>query len=214
MPRHLLLAGLAGLTLALAQPAPVAAQADPATRALIERLRPQPGGATRGIRLPAEPAGSTATVAPAAAAPSGSASAGSSQAPAVRQAAATRRDTTAPDGVAAVSLTVNFQLGSATLTPDAERALAPLGRALASNDLASYRFRIEGHTDTVGDTMLNRTLSERRAIAVRNYLEARYGVSPNRLEAVGFGDKQLLVDTAPQVNEPRNRRVQVLNIGS
>ena len=62
--------------------------------------------------------------------------------------------------------------------------------------------------------MLNRTLSERRAIAVRNYLEARYGVSPNRLEAVGFGDKQLLVDTAPQVNEPRNRRVQVLNIGS
>jgi outer membrane protein OmpA-like peptidoglycan-associated protein len=209
-----MLAALAGLTLAVAQPRPATAQADPATRALIERLRPQAGGSTRGIRLPAEPAGATAAVVPAAGTPSGSGSAGSGSAPAMRQAAATRRDTTAPDGVAAVSLTVNFHLGSATLTPEAERALAPLGRALASNDLASYRFRIEGHTDTLGDTTLNRALSERRAIAVRNYLEARYGVAPNRLEAIGFGDKQLLVDTAPQVNEPRNRRVQVLNIGS
>ena len=143
----------------------------------------------------------------------GSSSSGSAAAP-IRQAAATRRDTTAPDGVAAVSLTVNFPLGSAALTPEAERALAPLGRALASTDLAGYRFRIEGHTDTLGDTMLNRTLSERRAISVRNYLETRFGVAPNRLEAIGFGDKQLLVDTPPQVNEPRNRRVQVLNIGS
>ncbi len=223
MARHLLLAGLAGLTLALAQPAPVAAQADPATRALIERLRPQAGGSTRGIRLPAEPSGAPQVAAPAAtpgAAPApgtASASTGSGEAPVRRVAATTRdtsRETTAPEGVAAVSLTVNFPLGSATLTPEAERALAPLGRALASRDLASYRFRIEGHTDTVGDTLLNRTLSERRAISVRNHLEARYGVSPNRLEAIGFGDKQLLVDTAPQVNEPRNRRVQVLNIGS
>jgi len=215
MPRLLLLAGLAGLTLAM--PLPAAAQADAATRALIERLRPQPGGSTRGIRLPTEPTTATPAVAPAAGAAStaasGSSSGASSAAP-IRQAAAARRDTTAPEGVAAVSLTVNFHLGSATLTPEAERALAPLGRALASNELASYRFRIEGHTDTVGDTMLNRTLSERRAMAVRNFLEARYGVSPNRLEAIGFGDKQLLVDTAPQVNEPRNRRVQVLNIGS
>ncbi len=218
MPRLLLLAGLAGLTLAMAQPLPAAAQADPATRALIERLRPQPGGSTRGIRLPTDPAATPAVaVAPAggatSAAGAGSSSGASSGGP-IRQAAATSRDTTAPEGVAAVSLTVNFHLGSATLTPEAERALAPLGRALASNDLAGYRFRIEGHTDTVGDTMLNRTLSERRAMAVRNFLEARYGVSPNRLEAIGFGDKQLLVDTAPQVNEPRNRRVQVLNIGS
>jgi outer membrane protein OmpA-like peptidoglycan-associated protein len=204
--------GLAALMLAFALPQPAAAQMDPATRALIERLRPQPGGATRGIRLPAEPSGAPPTLA-AVTPNAGSNSSGSAAAP-IRQAATLRRDTTAPDGVAAVSLTVNFPLGSATLTPEAERALAPLGRALASNDLASYRFRIEGHTDTLGDTMLNRTLSERRAISVRNYLESHFGVAPNRLEAIGFGDKQLLVDTAPQVNEPRNRRVQVLNIGS
>jgi outer membrane protein OmpA-like peptidoglycan-associated protein len=211
MARNTGIASLAGLLLALALPQPAAAQSDPATRALIERLRPQPGGATRGIRLPAEPGGATPTLA--AVAPAAGSNSSSGTPATIRQAAATARDTTAPDGVAAVSLTVNFPLGSAMLTPEAERALAPLGRALASSDLASYRFRIEGHTDTLGETMLNRSLSERRAISVRNYLETRYGVSPNRLEAIGFGDKQLLVDTPPQVNEPRNRRVQVLNIG-
>ncbi len=226
MPRIALLAGLAGLTFALAMPHPAQAQADPAARALIERLRPQPGGSTRGIRLPAEPSaspGGAATAAPMAAAPvmaapahGGDAASSGGSAPPRRVAVAAApapRDTTAPEGVAAVSLTVNFHLGSATLTPEAERALAPLGRALASQDLAAYRFRIEGHTDTVGDTGLNRSLSERRAITVRNYLESRYGVAPNRLEAAGFGDKQLLVQTPPQTNEPRNRRVQVLNIG-
>ena len=59
MPRVFLLASLAGLTLAMAQPRPVAAQADAATRSLIERLRPQPGGATRGIRLPTDAGSAT-----------------------------------------------------------------------------------------------------------------------------------------------------------
>ena len=112
------------------------------------------------------------------------------------------------------SITVMFASGSAVLTPEAERALAPLGRALNSQDLAAFRFRIEGHTDSVGDTASNQALSERRAAAVREYLIAKFGVNPARLVAVGMGETQLLVPTPDETSNARNRRVQVVNIGS
>ncbi len=113
-----------------------------------------------------------------------------------------------------VNLTVNFATGSAELTPDAIHTLDELGRALASKDLAAYRFRIEGHTDTVGSSNYNRTLSERRAEAVVDYVAKKYDVDPSRLQAVGMGEDRLLVPTPPQTPEPRNRRVQVINLGA
>ena len=54
--------------------------------------------------------------------------------------------------------------------------LDALGKALSSADLANYRFRIEGHTDTVGSKEYNRSLSERRAEAVVSYIETKFGV--------------------------------------
>jgi outer membrane protein OmpA-like peptidoglycan-associated protein len=113
-----------------------------------------------------------------------------------------------------VDLTVNFATDSAELTPEAIRTLDELGRALASKDLAGYRFRIEGHTDTVGRRDYNQALSERRAQAVVDYVAKKYGVDPGRLQAVGMGETGLLVQTPPQTPEPRNRRVQVINLGA
>jgi outer membrane protein OmpA-like peptidoglycan-associated protein len=212
-----------GLLLALPSPAP-AQSSDPAALQLIEQLRPRTGTATtRGIRLPAPadaPAPAPAAVpaaVPSAAPPMVSAPpVASTPAPRPAPAAtmgAVSTATTAPANVAAVSITVTFASGSATLSPQAEQALAPLGRALSSPDLAPYRFRIEGHTDTTGDAASNQALSERRAEAVRVYLLTRHGVSAARLEAVGLGETVLLVPTGDGVSEPRNRRVQVLNLG-
>jgi OOP family OmpA-OmpF porin len=177
--------------IAFLAPMPAGAQRsqrdNPSMQELIDHL--QPG--TRGIRVPSqEPA-----AAPAAPAPS-------------RIAA-----TTALSGTPAVSLSVRFANGSAALTPAVERSLDDLGRALSSPQLAPYRFRIEGHTDTVGSTELNQALSERRAAAVRDYLTGKYSISPARLEAVGLGKSQLLLPTPDETPEPRNRRVQVVNLG-
>jgi outer membrane protein OmpA-like peptidoglycan-associated protein len=183
---------LATLALPLPALAQVASQDDPAALELIEQLRPR----TRGIRLPA----------PAPAPDPGPAEA---PAPAPRPAPPT---TTAPEGVAAVSITVNFPSGSATLTRQAQETLAPLGRALFSAELAPFRFRIEGHTDSVGAEAMNQRLSARRAQAVRDYLVSRFGVSGQRLEAVGLGESRPLVDVGDGVDEPRNRRVQVINL--
>ena len=113
-----------------------------------------------------------------------------------------------------VNLSVQFPTNSAELTPAAVRTLTELGRALSSPSLATFHFRIEGHTDTVGSPEANKSLSERRAATVVDYLVAKFNVDRGRLEAAGMGEDGLLVQTPQQVSEPRNRRVQVINLGA
>jgi OOP family OmpA-OmpF porin len=180
--------------LLLAPPAAAQRGSDPSVNQLIDQLRP--GQGTRGIRVPSEAPPPAASPAPMAG-------------PAV---AAAR--TTAPVGLPAASLRVQFASGSASLTPAAERTLETLGRALTSSDLSGFRFRIEGHTDTVGDAEANRSLSERRAMTVRDFLVARFGVAAARLEPVGLGESQPLVPTGDEAAEARNRRVQIVNVGN
>ncbi len=181
---------------------PAFAQGSPSADQIINSLRPSGNlvqGGTRGIRI-TNPA--TDAAAPAAAA----------QQPRV---AANRPAPAAPQGPGpSIDLTVNFETGSAVLTPDAMRTLDELGRALASKQLAGYRFRIEGHTDTVGPRDYNRLLSERRAASVAAYVAKKFGVDPSRLQPVGMGEEGLLVPTPEQTPEPRNRRVQVINLGA
>ena len=185
---------------------PALAQSNPSADQIIKSLKPSGDltQGTRGIRL-AAPSGDT--TAPAATAPA------TRQGPRVaanRQGAPTAHDAVDPS----VSLTVNFASGSADLTADAIRTLDELGRALASKDLSTYRFRIEGHTDTVGSRDYNQALSERRAAAVVDYVAHKYGVDPARLQAVGLGEDGLLVQTPADTPEPRNRRVQVITLGA
>lgn len=177
------------------------AQSSPSANQIINSLKPTGpiGSGTRGIRPVSPTAPATGTTAPATA-----------PATATTKTAASG----APVKPPSVNLTVQFRSDSADLTPQAMRALDELGRALTSADLSAYRFRIEGHTDTVGTAESNKSLSERRAAAVAEYLEKKFAVSASRLETVGMGDTALLVATPPQTDEPRNRRVQVINIGS
>lgn len=113
----------------------------------------------------------------------------------------------------AVDLTVRFATGSAELTSQAVAQLNELGAALKSAP-DTYRFRVEGHTDTVGTREANKALSQRRADAVVAYLTAKFGIAAARLEAVGRGEEKLLVQTPDQTPEPANRRVTVINLGA
>ena len=175
---------------------------------IINQLKPTGNlttGATRGIKL----GGTTPAPAPATASPARPASASAPR--------PTSHPTAAPATAEAgpsVNLTVNFPTGSADLTPAARASLDNLGKALSSNDLKDFRFRIEGHTDNVGSAQENLTLSQKRAEAVVSYLESQYSVAAARLEAVGMGEEKPLVQTPPQTPEARNRRVQVINLGA
>lgn len=196
------------------------AQDDPAARQLIERLRPTENQ-TRGIRMPGSDTGTVTAPSPTLTPGVPQAPMGRSDAPKPPGVAVNRPppvqappQTTAPAGVAAVSITVNFASGSAELSPQAKASLASLGRALSSPELAPYRFRIEGHTDTVGSADYNKALSDRRAKNVAAYLEDKYKLDGARLQPVGMGEQGLLVQTPAETAEPRNRRVQIVNIGS
>lgn len=224
MTLHRTLRPVAAAALVAVLAAPAGAQPrDPSASEIIDALRPKPGQfqpATRGIRpvspqttapSQAQPAAATPT------APAGSATPPPAQVsppvqaavPAAPAAPAAEPPAEAP----AISLTVQFATGSAALTPQAMRVLDELGKALQSEDLRPYRFRIEGHTDTTGSRALNQALSERRAAAVRSYLTQNFGIQPDRLIAVGLGQTRLAVQTPDGVDEPRNRRVQIVNIG-
>ncbi len=113
-----------------------------------------------------------------------------------------------------MKLVVDFRSGSADLTPSAAHTLDVLGQALSSPALEKFRFRVEGHTDTVGNPETNKDLSARRAEAVATYLEQKFAVNAGRLQAVGMGSDSLLVPTPDQTPEPRNRRVRIVNLGS
>ena len=188
------------------------AQGNPSADAIIRGLSPGSGltGTTRGIR-PAAPAPIEQPVAPAATGRTAPAPAAPRPAqPAQPAQTAQPAQPAAPS----VNLSVQFATNSAMLTPAAMRTLDELGRALSSPALAQFRFRIEGHTDTVGPAEANKALSERRAAAVLDYLATKFGINRTRIETAGMGQDALLVQTPPQTPEARNRRVQVINLGA
>lgn len=69
--------------------------------------------------------------------------------------------------------------------------------------------RIEGHTDNVGGAAYNENLSLKRAESVRSYL-SQLGVSEERMEVLGKGDKSPIVANDSEENRALNRRIEVI----
>ena len=108
-----------------------------------------------------------------------------------------------------VVLTVNFDLNSYAIRPDAREVLEPLAEALRDPVLEQFTFDINGHTDATGRLGRNMALSELRAAAVVDFLAAR-GVPRNRMRAQGFGPLQPLTPADPRAAV--NRRVEVFAV--
>jgi len=107
----------------------------------------------------------------------------------------------------ALALNVRFAYNSDQLTDEALAQLTPLGQALNSEELAPYSFVIDGHTDSVGSEEFNLELSQRRALAVGNYLYANFGIDVARLSLTGKGESELYDTSDPESGV--NRRVQI-----
>jgi outer membrane protein OmpA-like peptidoglycan-associated protein len=111
-----------------------------------------------------------------------------------------------------VDLDVNFATGSWQLTPAQIDRLAVvadgLNRAIARNPREI--FLIEGHTDLVGGTDDNLSLSDRRAEAVAVALTEQFQVPSENLVTQGYGEEYPKVQTDGPSRE--NRRVAVRRI--
>jgi len=183
--------GLAPLSNGRAADTPNASQ-------IIQSLTPGSTGSmtTRGIRLGGQP--------PEPVKPGTAASTGGMARPAVAPPEPSRAE---------ANLTVPFASGSATISPAAAHVLDQLGMALSSPKLADFKFRVEGHTDTVGSPDMNKALSDQRAASVTDYLVTKFNIDRARLTSVGMGEEGLLVATGPNVANSANRRVLVVNLG-
>ena len=104
-------------------------------------------------------------------------------------------------------LRINFASGKATINPAAKAQLDKLGRALQLPQLRGLTFVIAGHTDAAGSASMNHRLSERRAEAVVEYLIESHSIAPERLQAEGQGESNLLDPAKP--NSSINRRIEV-----
>ncbi|MDJ0785708.1 MAG: OmpA family protein [Myxococcota bacterium] len=109
-------------------------------------------------------------------------------------------------------LPIYFESDSATLTAEGRTLLSNAAGALKDESLEPFRFRIEGHTDSVGGAEYNQALSVRRAEAVRNFLIDQ-GVAPERLQAVGEGEDAPVASNDSGDGRQRNRRVEFVNLG-
>lgn len=118
--------------------------------------------------------------------------------------------TARPAGTAAgkASLLITFPTNSSDLTGETRTTLDTLARALQSDALAGFSFKVEGHADPRGDAERNKVLSQARAESVAAYLVSKHSILPERLAAVGKGSAEPL--NAARPDAPENRRVTIV----
>ena len=89
------------------------------------------------------------------------------------------------------------------LSPASEKALDELAARLKSG---GGRLQVTGHTCSLGPKSINQTISEKRALVVKEALVAR-GVAADRIETLGAADTQPVGNNKTVEGRVANRRV-------
>ncbi|MBK9261863.1 MAG: OmpA family protein [Polyangiaceae bacterium] len=103
---------------------------------------------------------------------------------------------------------VHFEVDSAKILGDSNALLEEVADVLQRNPNIR-RVEVQGHTDNTGTREHNQTLSEQRALAVRNWLIAA-GVDASRLMSRGYGQDKPLAPNVTALQKAKNRRVQFI----
>lgn len=104
------------------------------------------------------------------------------------------------------SYVLYFEAGGNVLTPESQAALASIRKEIAEREASEVM--VIGHTDRVGSVEANDRLSLKRAEGLRDLL-VEAGVPAEKMEAIGRGERDPLVQTEDEVDEPKNRRVEI-----
>ena len=88
------------------------------------------------------------------------------------------------DRAALAAYTVHFKFDSSVVQDKEQANIASVAQALVSD--VNAKLLIEGHCDERGTEEYNRSLGERRALALREAL-AKVNVSPDRVKTISYG---------------------------
>jgi outer membrane protein OmpA-like peptidoglycan-associated protein len=106
------------------------------------------------------------------------------------------------------NIAVNFRVNSAVLSAEAKAALDEIA-AQAKNE-KGYLIQVTGYASADGGKMANRSLSERRADAVRRYLAENHDIPLHRMiNPFGFGELKPVAENDTREGRKQNRRVEV-----
>ena len=105
---------------------------------------------------------------------------------------------------------VLFDTGKYSLKPGAREKLAKVAGILLA--YPGLNIEVGGYTDNVGGDAMNQTLSENRAVSVRDYL-VQQGVATNSVSSKGFGNTLPVASNENSAGRQQNRRVELLVSG-
>ena len=102
---------------------------------------------------------------------------------------------------------VLFETDKYEVRPAATHRLDQVAQVLLAERGATIT--VQGHTDSEGSDKANQTLSENRAMSVRNYLVSQ-GIAGDRITAVGYGETVPVASNKNQAGRANNRRVEII----
>jgi outer membrane protein OmpA-like peptidoglycan-associated protein/ABC-type amino acid transport substrate-binding protein len=105
------------------------------------------------------------------------------------------------------SLTIYFTPGSDEIMNGSNFTLDSLGDTMTA--FGNTFLRIEGNTDTRGSASLNKSLSQKRAEAVKKYLEQHFSIPDSRFQTIGQGASNPVASNDTEAGRQQNRRTDI-----
>jgi outer membrane protein OmpA-like peptidoglycan-associated protein len=104
-------------------------------------------------------------------------------------------------------VSVTFGFNKSILTKADKAQLDQFGTQLAATQ--NYVLEVTGGTDSVGSKEYNYGLSDRRAMAVVQYLAAKYNVPAHKFYLIGLGKDVEVDSNKTAAGRAKNRHVEV-----
>jgi OmpA-OmpF porin, OOP family len=103
-----------------------------------------------------------------------------------------------------------FDVNTANLKPESFGIIKDIAQVLKEN--GDVRINITGHTDSDGSDEANKTLSQKRADAVKEALVKEFSIDEARIETAGKGESQPIGDNKTKEGKAQNRRVEFIKL--
>jgi peptidoglycan-associated lipoprotein len=102
----------------------------------------------------------------------------------------------------------NFKFGKTQLPDEAKQKIDEMVAHLKQDPKAIY-IEIEGHTDNVGDKIVNEKVGLERAQAVQRYLYEQYQVPLHKMSVISYGEEKPIAPNKTKAGRAQNRRVVI-----